>query len=117
MRALARVAEERRGDAPLHVVTPIAVDDLPAGAETVRAIPAAPHFAGAAGIVSAAGFNTVRELAPYRERHVCVPFDRRLDDQHARASGGCAASPRSAAGSPAPSTSKNSAWRSPICWT
>ncbi len=60
------------------------MDDLPAGAEIVRAIPAAPRYAGAAGIVTAAGFNTVRELAPYRDRHVCVPFDRRLDDQPAR---------------------------------
>ena len=84
VRALAREADERRGGAPLHVVTPIAVDGLPAGAEMVRAIPAAPRYAGAAGIVTAAGFNTVRELAPYRERHVCVPFDRRLDDQPAR---------------------------------
>ena len=86
VRALARRAHElARGAALLHVVTPIAVDDLPAGAEVVRAVPAAPRFAHAAGIVTAAGFNTVRELAPHRDRHVCVPFDRRLDDQHARA--------------------------------
>ena len=84
MRALARIADERRGGAPLHVVAPITVEDLPPGAERLDAIPAAPRYAGAAGIVTAAGFNTVRELAPYRDRHVCVPFDRRLDDQHAR---------------------------------
>jgi hypothetical protein len=85
VRALARIADERRGDAPLRVVTPIRVGELPAGAEVVAAVPAAPLYAGAAGIVTAAGFNTVRELAPYRERHVCVPFERRLDDQRARA--------------------------------
>ena len=85
VRALARVADERRGDAPLHVACPIAVDDLPAGAERIDAVPAAPLYAGAAGIVTAAGFTTVRELAPFRDRHVCVPFDRRLDDQHERA--------------------------------
>ena len=84
VRALARSADERRGDAPLRVVTPIRVDGLPAGAEVVDVVPAAPLYAGAAGIVTAAGFNTVRELAPYRERHVCVPFERRLDDQRAR---------------------------------
>ena len=84
VRALARIADERRGGAPLHVAAPITVEDLPAGAERLDAIPAAPRYAGAAGIVTAAGFNTVRELAPYRDRHVCVPFDRRLDDQHAR---------------------------------
>jgi hypothetical protein len=85
VRALARIADERRGDAPLHVVAPIRVGDLPAGAERIDAVPAAPLYAGAAGIVTAAGFNTVRELAPHRERHVCVPFERRLDDQRARA--------------------------------
>ncbi len=93
VRALARVADERRGAAPLHVVCPLAVADLPAGAERIEAIPAAPRFAGAAGIVTAAGFNTVRELAPYRDRHVCVPFDRRLDDQHTRARRISAAAP------------------------
>ena len=92
VRALARGGTTlARGGAPLHVVTPIAVDDLPAGAEVVRAVPAAPRYAGAAGIVTAAGFNTVRELAPYRDRHVCVPFDRRLDDQPV---GGCASGRR-----------------------
>ena len=85
VRALARLADERRGDAPLRVVTPIRVDDLPAGAERVDAVPAAPLYPDAAGIVTAAGFNTVHELAPYRDRHVCVPFERRLDDQRARA--------------------------------
>jgi hypothetical protein len=98
VRALARRAHAlARGAAPLHVVTPIAVDDLPAGAEVVRAVPAAPRFAAAAGIVTAAGFNTVRELAPYRDRHVCVPFDRRLDDQQARARRIAAGSPPAAA--------------------
>jgi hypothetical protein len=94
VRALARIADERRGQAPLRVVTPLRVDGLPAGAEVVAAVPAAPLYAGAAGIVTAAGFNTVRELAPYRDRHVCVPFERRLDDQKARAR-------RIGAGSPA----------------
>jgi hypothetical protein len=84
VRALARIADERRGDAPLRVVTPIRVDGLPAGAEVVPAVPAMPLYAEAAGIVTAAGFNTVRELAPYRDRHICVPFERRLDDQRAR---------------------------------
>jgi hypothetical protein len=93
VRALARIADERRRGAPLQVVTPIRVDGLPGGAERVEAVPAAPLYAGAAAIVTAAGFNTVRELAPYRDRHVCVPFERRLDDQRARAR-------RSGAGSP-----------------
>ncbi len=111
--------------APLGVVTPITVDDLPAGAETVDAIPAAPLYPGAAGIVAGAAFNTVRELAPYRDRHVCVPFDRRLDDQHAGAApSGCSAGGgRPGAGLSTESgehlalePSKNSAYQSPICW-
>jgi hypothetical protein len=85
VRTLARLADERRGDAPLRVVCPIAVENLPPGAERVRAVPARPLFAGAAHIVTGAGFNTVHELAPLRARHTVVPFDRRLDDQHARA--------------------------------
>lgn len=85
VRALARVADERRGGAPLRVVCPLAVDDLPPGAELVRAVPARPLFATAAHIVTGAGFNVVHELAPLRARHTVVPFDRRLDDQHARA--------------------------------
>ena len=86
VRALTRAADERRGGAPLHVVTPIAVDGLPGDAELVRGDPGRAALRPR-GIVTAAGFNTVRELAPYRDRHVCVPFDRRLDDQHGR---GCA---------------------------
>ena len=85
VRVLARLADERRGDAPLRVVRPVAVEDLPAGAERVHAVPARPLYAEAAHIVTGAGFNTVHELAPLRDRHTVVPFDRRLDDQHARA--------------------------------
>ena len=85
VRTLARLADERRGDAPPRVVCPVAVEDLPAGAERVHAVPARPLYAEAAHIVTGAGFNTVHELAPLRDRHTVVPFDRRLDDQHARA--------------------------------
>jgi hypothetical protein len=85
VRTLARLADDRRGEAPLRVVCPLRVEDLPAGAEPVHAVPARPLFAGAAHIVTGAGFNTVHELAPLRARHTVVPFDRRLDDQHARA--------------------------------
>lgn len=48
--------------------------------------PAAGLFARAERIVTAAGFNCMHEAAPYRDRHVVVPFERRLDDQFARAS-------------------------------
>lgn len=47
--------------------------------------PAAGLFAHAERIVTAAGFNCMREAAPYRDRHVVVPFERPLDDQFERA--------------------------------
>jgi hypothetical protein len=47
--------------------------------------PAAALFASAAAIVTAAGFNAMRQAEPFRDRHVFVPFPRPLDDQFARA--------------------------------
>ncbi len=35
-------------------------------------------------LVTAAGWNTMRETRPWRERHLCLPFPRPLDDQFAR---------------------------------
>jgi hypothetical protein len=47
--------------------------------------PAAALFADAAEIVTGAGFNAMRQAAPYRERHRFIAFPRPLDDQRARA--------------------------------
>ncbi|RFU36408.1 hypothetical protein DZF91_38345 [Actinomadura logoneensis] len=47
--------------------------------------PAWPLGAHADRIVTAGGFNAVRQFAPWRERHRIMPFPRRLDDQFARA--------------------------------
>jgi hypothetical protein len=47
--------------------------------------PAASLFADAAAIVTGAGFNAMRQAAPYRERHRFIAFPRPLDDQRARA--------------------------------
>jgi hypothetical protein len=47
--------------------------------------PAATLFDGAAAIVTGAGFNAMRQAAPYRERHRFIAFPRPLDDQRARA--------------------------------
>jgi hypothetical protein len=47
--------------------------------------PAAALFPHAGHIVTAAGFNAMRQAAPFRDRHTYVPFPRPLDDQHARA--------------------------------
>lgn len=47
--------------------------------------PAWPMFGTAERIVTAAGCNVVRQLAPHRDRHRMMPFPRRFDDQYARA--------------------------------
>jgi hypothetical protein len=48
-------------------------------------VPASSLFAGAARIVSAAGFNVMLETEPYRDKHHILPMPRRFDDQFARA--------------------------------
>ena len=48
-------------------------------------VPASGLFAGAARIISAAGFNVMLETEPYRDKHRVVPMPRRFDDQFARA--------------------------------
>jgi hypothetical protein len=55
--------------------------------------PASALFPRAAAIVTAAGFNAMRQAAPFRDRHVFVPFTRPLDDQFARATASAAHPP------------------------
>jgi hypothetical protein len=82
---LLRYAEETaalEGVRPrLLLVSPVAVGAVPRW----DAYPAWPLFRGAERIVTAAGYNAVRQAAPWRERHRMVPFPRRFDDQFARA--------------------------------
>jgi hypothetical protein len=52
--------------------------------------PASALFPRAAAIVTAAGFNAMRQAAPFGDRHVFVPFPRPLDDQFARATASAA---------------------------
>jgi hypothetical protein len=72
--------------ARLVVIAPARPDALPPGGVWLDAHPAAPFLGAAERIVSAAGFNIMREAAPYATKHHVVPFDRPLDDQFARAS-------------------------------
>jgi hypothetical protein len=69
----------------LVLVSPAAPPDLPPGVVHIDVYPAWPLFASAGRIVSAAGFNVVRQAAPYRHKHRMVPFPRRFDDQFTRA--------------------------------
>lgn len=47
--------------------------------------PAWPLFSRASRIISAAGWNVVRQTAPWRDRHRMLPFPRLFDDQFTRA--------------------------------
>lgn len=74
------------GRRPRLVLTaPSRPADLPADVRHIDPYPAWPLFARAERIVSAAGFNVVRQTSPWRARHRMLPFPRRWDDQFTRA--------------------------------
>lgn len=51
----------------------------------LEAFPAEPYFAGAERVVTAAGFNVLRQTRAHREKQTIVPMPRRFDDQFERA--------------------------------
>jgi hypothetical protein len=67
------------------LVSPCRPAGLPAEVAHLDVYPAWPLFPAAERIISAAGCNAVRQLAPWRSRHRMIPFPRRFDDQFARA--------------------------------
>jgi hypothetical protein len=67
------------------LVSPCRPAGLPAGVAHLDVYPAWPLFPAAERIITAAGCNAVRQLAPWRSRHRMIPFPRRFDDQFARA--------------------------------
>jgi hypothetical protein len=67
------------------VVAPRGAVELPAGVAHLDIYPATPLFPLVDRLITAAGFNVMRQAAPYRARHHCLPFARRFDDQFARA--------------------------------
>ncbi len=81
VRDLVAYAEElqriERDAAPIVVVSQCGIG--------LDVVPASTLFAGAARIISAAGFNVMLETEPYRDKHHVVPMPRRFDDQFARA--------------------------------
>jgi hypothetical protein len=60
---------------------------VPAGLDVTHldTYPAWPLAATAGRIVTAAGFNAVRQFQPWRAKHRMLPFPRRFDDQFRRA--------------------------------
>jgi hypothetical protein len=74
-----------RSPAPILVISPVRPSWIPAGGTWRDLYPVAGHFERAERIVTAAGFNAIRETELVRERHRCIPFERKLDDQFGRA--------------------------------
>ena len=78
-----RAAE--RSQATIVVATSDPPASLPRGATVVDVVPANLLFPRAGRIVSAAGFNVMRQAAPFGAKHVVLPLPRRWDDQFERA--------------------------------
>ncbi|MFC4068790.1 hypothetical protein [Actinoplanes subglobosus] len=69
----------------LLLAAPSAPHDLPEDVAHIDPYPAWPLFAEAARVITAAGFNAVRQTRPWRSKHLMLPFPRRWDDQYTRA--------------------------------
>lgn len=91
LRAL-RLRRAAASDARLCLLSPRRPAALPEEIAHVDHYPAAPCLPQAERIITACGFNAMREAAPLRDRHVYFPYPRRLDDQHLRARRAAAAS-------------------------
>lgn len=86
VRALIEFASRQtKNTAPRFVVVSPRAIDLPAGVERIAHPRAWELFPHAERIVTACGFNSMREAAPWRAKHLFLPLERRFDDQHLRA--------------------------------
>jgi hypothetical protein len=73
-------------DARIVVASPLRDLDLPSRIARIQTmLPASSLFPFADRIVTACGFNSMRETAPYASRHSFRPFARRFDRQDLRA--------------------------------
>ncbi|BCJ47192.1 hypothetical protein GCM10010168_72190 [Actinoplanes ianthinogenes] len=79
-------AELERCRPRLMLAAPGRPAGLPGDVEHTDRYPVWPLFAGADRVITAAGFNAVRQMAPWRDKHRMLPFPRRWDDQFTRAS-------------------------------
>ncbi|GAA0548093.1 hypothetical protein [Actinomadura livida] len=70
---------------PMTLVSPQKPDSLAPEVAYLDAYPAWRPGPNVQRIVTAAGFNAVRQFAPWRDIHRMLPFPRSLDDQFARA--------------------------------
>jgi len=79
-----RRARAERVEPRFILVSPSMKDD---GGDMARLahVPASRLFPFADRVVTACGFNSMREAEPYGKRHLFMPFARRFDDQRLRA--------------------------------
>lgn len=68
-------ALEALADAPCAVLSPWSPVDY---------YPATNLYAAARRIITGAGYNSMADLLPHRDRHTALAFPRRYDDQHGR---------------------------------
>ena len=78
------IRHAENADIALLVISASAPHDLPPAARALDVYPATSYFAAAQRIFSAAGFNVMRQMAPWRAKHCVLPMPRRFDDQFAR---------------------------------
>ncbi|HYN42526.1 MAG TPA: hypothetical protein VE129_12160 [Thermoanaerobaculia bacterium] len=74
-----------RSEARIVLASPARPANLPPDVTWLDAFPTTTLFARAERIVTAAGFNVVRQTEPFREKRFLVPYPRRFDDQFTRA--------------------------------
>ena len=85
---LAYAEELRRREDPesdLWLISPSRPQTLPEGVQHFDIFPAQSLFAHARHLVSACGFNIMRQTEPFRHKHSFLPFARPLDDPFERA--------------------------------
>ena len=80
-----QVKKRRDPDAALRLISPCRPSELPEHVAHASVYPAWPLFRHARHVVSACGFNTMRQTRPIRHKHSFLPFERALDDQFERA--------------------------------
>lgn len=74
------------GLAKIVLVAPQRPEHLPVRISYCDIYPASALFPFADRIITACGFNAMRETEPFRQKHRYIPFVRRYDDQFLRAS-------------------------------
>ncbi|WP_149261152.1 hypothetical protein [Actinomadura sp. K4S16] len=79
------MASAERVRPPMTLVSPARPDGLPPHIAHLDVYPAGVPGPDVERIITAAGFNAVRQFAPWRDRHRMMPFPRSLDDQYTRA--------------------------------